>query len=123
MDVERLDALMSADAVIAGPDGAVWRRWSESASAGGGAGAVVGGVAIEESPHTIRSLRVGVLPGGEGVSLMDVRTDVPGALFFKTQWRLTWRRDDTGRWRMEEARWAEAARLDTDGEYVAVTRG
>lgn len=104
LDPDRLDALIFPDAVFTGPDGSVWRTWDESEPA------IRAGsrwVEFKESPHTIRSLRVGVLPSGEGVTLMDVRTDVPGAAFFKTKWRLTWRKDAEGEWRMHEARWLD----------------
>ena len=102
VDVDRMDQLILPEAAIIGPDGSLWRRWSESSGALR-AGARVAG--MDQSPHTLRSLRVGVLPTGEGVSLMDVRTDVPGSLFFKSQWRLTWREGADGHWRMQEARW------------------
>lgn len=100
LDNAMLDRLLDPSAVVTVPDTAVWlnatqlrprlTRVAQQFSAG---------------DQQVRTVDAFARDDTWGESAVTVRTDPGGAGPINTGWRLTWRRDPGGGWRVVEIRW------------------
>lgn len=61
--------------------------------------------------QTIISIDAQVPGDDDAITAFDLRTDLPAGGRFMTRWRLTWRRQGDGNWRVTAVQWLESPHL------------
>jgi hypothetical protein len=110
-DWPALQRLIDPDAVLTGPDGAVWLRPGQVMPR---LRRALGRININS--QDVRTLQAMAHDGGRGESAVTVRTDVAGSGTgpINTGWRMTWQWDDAGGgWRVVDIRWMRFNGLPT----------
>jgi ketosteroid isomerase-like protein len=106
LDSAALRSLLEPTVMLIGPDGKVWLEGRRLLDEMDGA---ISRVQIRE--HAVRDLVAQAEDHGTGFSFIDLRTTLEsggmGGQPIRSKWRLTWRRDAEGRWRVTEIQWQE----------------
>jgi len=107
LDSAVLERMIAPSAVVTGPDGSVWVEAGQIRSR---LEHVLKRVPIDQ--QQIRSLDAATQDEQWGYSTVTVRTHT-GSNPVNTGWRLTWRHESDGRWRVVDIRWMRFNGMDT----------